>query len=396
MKFQSIRYVASLFILTSLATSCKGSDSGGTAAAPVPSQEAPTKDGAPAETVRTPSAPVRPDEASSNTTCPNDLTNNAVVENYRAIGVQVEVDCAELRESNFYFQYRASDLDETLKILDRTYELFKNWPNRPAKIVIGERAYHSSAKNLIHVPLLNSRPQDLEDYLHDTCLLMDLEITEFNRKVRFSYVSYDFKRLASGEFVDHGAGGLIGYGIAREAIVEGDIARVRKMKGSILRMPFKNVRLTHANQMGSFLVSAWSDSYTLPTEYTDSQLAPYFKYLTRLASVQKSFGAITLSVIVPSYPTLELNQAIAALDVLAAAKGAIEQTGAKSVQVLDSSLTDMHQRFRISKLNDGLQIHNLYGFDNQTQSAAALKTCLEKADFTSRSHYYCDGHGDLW
>lgn len=321
----------------------------------------------------------------------------AVFENYREIGIEIEIDCAATRTSSYFHQYRLSDIGGTLKVLERSHDLFRNWPQRPAKIVIGERAYHSSKNNLIQVPYIESRPQDLEDYLHDTRLLMDLEISEFNRKVRFSYVHYDLARSESGEKLDVGTGNLVGYGPARERIVKDDIARIRKLKASILQMPFKNVRLTHANQMGSFLVSQSSNSYTLPTEYTDEQLAPYFKYLTKLANVQNSFGNIAVSVIVPAYPTLEIERAIQALDALAGAgaKGAIEKLGVKAVHVSDINGYDMHRRFRVSKLNGRLTIDNLYGHDGTVQTAAQLKICLEKADFETTSTYFCDGRGTL-
>lgn len=327
--------------------------------------------------------------------CPGRLIDEAVFTNYRAIGMDIEIDCAAMRTSNYFYSYRLSEIGETLKVLERSLDLFKQWPLRPAKIVIGERAYHSSKDNLIQVPFISSRPQDLEDYLHDTRLLMDLEITDFNREVRFSYATYDLARKANGDKIDVGTGGLIGYGIAREQIVKDDIARARRLKSSIQKMPFKNVRLTHANQMGSFMVSQWSEAYTLPTEYTDAQLAPYFKYLAKLVSVQKTFGNIAVSVTVPSYPTLEIERAIQSLDVLAATKSALEKLGVKAVHVPDVSLSDIHGRFRVSKRNNVLTIDSLYGYDGKIQSAAQLEACLKKAELETTPTYYCDGRGAL-
>lgn len=397
MKTRSLFCSSILATVMSLAVGCNGggSSGGSTAKEPVPTSSSMTSDDGSTAT-DTSATDVAPEVTQA--ACPGGLVDEAVFKNYKAIGIEVEVDCAAMGTSNYFYHYRLSDLGETLKVLERSLDLFKQWPQRPAKIVIGERAYHSSKDNLIQVPYVVSRPQDLEDYLHDTRLLMDLEITEFNRNVRFSYVTYDLARNQNGEKFDVGTGSLIGYGAAREQLVKDDIARVRKMKKSIQQMPLRNVRLTHANQMESFIVSQWSESYSLPTEYTDAQLAPYFKYLAKLANVQKSFGAIEVSVIVPVYPALEIERAIQALDVLAGtkvAKVAFEKRGVKSVHVSDISLSDMHRRFRVSKRNNGLTIDNLYGYDGKIQTAAQLADCLEKADFDTAPTYFCDGRGAL-
>lgn len=399
MKTRSLFCSSILAVIVSFTIGCNGDGSAGGSPATepaAPSSPTASEQGS-TVTTRASTLTTATDGApeASQETCPGRLVDDAVFKNYRAIGMEIEVDCAGMRTSNYFYSYRLSDVGETLKVLEQSLDLFEQWPQRPAKIVIGERAYHSSKDNLIQVPYVVSRPQDLENYLRDTRLLMDLEITEFNRDVRFSYVSYDLARNANGEMFDVGTGSLIGYGASREQIVKDDIARARKLKKSIQQTPFKNVRLTHANQMGSFIVSQWSDAYTLPTEYTDAQLAPYFKYLAKLASVQKAFGATEISVIVPSYPALEIERAIQSLDVLAAAKGAIEKQGVKAVHVSDVSLSDMHRRFRVSKRNNVLTIDNLYGYDGKIQTAGQLEACLEKADLETSPTYYCDGRGAL-
>ncbi len=387
------------FAFAGLLVGCKGSDSNSAPKVQAPATtEAPrpVPTTVPATTTASSAAenPNEADEASETTaSCPGDIAKEPVFENYRSIGVALEIDCAGIITSSYLREYQTTDIAGTLKVLDRSFDLFKDWPNRPAKIVIGDRAFHSSKNDLIHVPYIVSREQDLEDYLHDTRLLMDAEISDFNRAVRLSYVDYKLTKQANGTKLDAGTGALFGYGKAREQIVKDDIARVRKLKKSILQMPFKNVRITHANEMGSFLISQRSESYTLPTEYSDQQLAPYFRYIVKLAQVQKSFEPIAISVIVPAYPTLEVHRAIQALDVLAGAKSTIEKLGVKTVQVLDINISDMRRRFRVSKRNSALIIDNLYGYDGKIQSSAMLAACLDKADLETVSIYYCDGRG---
>jgi hypothetical protein len=379
--------ITTFTVLASFTTGCHDSDSEPSKAAVPERTSNPAPSGAQTATETSREAAVE--------SCPGDWAKEAVFESYKAIGVAIEIDCAALQTSNYFYQFRLSDARDTFKVLERNLEMFKNWPQRPPKIVLGERAYHSSKNNLIQVPFAVSRPQDLEDYLQDTRLLMDLEINDFNGEIRFSYVDYSLAHRPDGEPQDVGTGALVGYGAAREQLVKDDIARIRKLKTWIQKAPFKNVRVTHANQMGSFMVSRWSDSYTLPTESTDSELALYFKYLTKLANVQKSFRDITVSVIVPAYPALEIERALQALEVLAGAKKAIEKLGVKSVHVSDTNISDIRRRFRVSKRNSGLTIDNLYKDGQKIQSAQQLTACLETADLDTTSAYFCDGRGDL-
>lgn len=388
-EFRNVIFFASGTFVLGLALGCSGSAGKGS--------------GAPAATVASGDAPQsgeRQIEAppkssdSEEALCPGGLINDPLFRQYREIGITIEIDCPALIGSNSRgYQYKPSDLAETLKVLDRSYALFREWPNRPAKIVIGESAYHSSKNNLIQIPFAISRPHDLEDYLHDTRFLMDLEISEFGRDIRISYVHYHFARQGDGALVERGTEDVLGYGVEREELVKGDIARVKKLSRFIKKMPYKNVRLTHANRMGSFIVSRWNDSYTLPTEYSDEQLMPYFKYLNRLSQIQKMFGEITVTVSVPAYSGLKIGLAIQALDILASVKGTIEGLKVKSVYVPEADLNTIQRRFAIERRNNSLTIENLFNYDEKPHTAAQLKACLEKASFEVQSTYYCDGLG---
>lgn len=401
MRTHSTFFVIAVALVANLTVGCTGSDGGSGSSTPATRPSvAPSTEEKPEPKVTTPYAAPAPAAAvtappPASDECPGDLANDAVFANYRAIGVEIQIDCVGMRTSR-YFQYsRPSEIAGTLRVLDRTLELFKTWPQRPAKIVIGEATYHSSKDNTIYLPYLAARQEDLESYLHDTRLLMDLEINEFNREVRFSYVDYKLARKATGEVIEMGTGAVLGYGPSREEIVKRDIERARKLKNLISQSPYKNVRLTHANQFGSFNVYAWDDSYTLPTEYTDAQLAPYFKYLTKLSKAQKAYGEIKVVVLVPVYPALEIDRALVAVDTVAGARESIQALGAKSVFVSDNNVADLHRRFSVKMTNGGLRVDNLYGTEGKVKSASELKTCIAKADFTKSPVYYCDGRGDL-
>lgn len=394
-------------ITIGLLTGCNGGDAGSSTdmshkAEPVQptSSSPPTAPPAPSTSQPSPVASSQaPNTATAQAaaveTCPWDLKNDAVFANYRSIGVEIQVDCEGIEKSNAYSHPQASDFTETLKVLERTFGDFKNWSRRPTKIVLGYRGFHSSKDNLIQLPYYVSRPSDLEDYLHDTRLLMDLEIADFNRQVRFSYMDYDMGRRSDGEMFNAGGGHLMGYGVERASIVKSDIARARTLKKQILQAPHKNVRLTHANQFGSFLVDSFDDAYTLPTEYSDAQLAPYFKYLAKLATVQKSFGEVKVVVHVPAYPALKIESAIRALDILEGSREVIAKLGVRAVRVTDPNLAALQFRFRVSKNIDVLTVENLYDSEGKSHSATELNSCIQKANLKSGMGYFCDGLGDL-
>lgn len=364
-----------LLILASLLAACNSKKPGGASA----------------------SSPVQPQAAQSGpasvpapvASCPWDLGSREVTQRYGNLGIELSVDCNEMRMG---VKIQVNDLVEPLKQLDRVFDVFEKSKYRPKEIRLGWAFFHSTKDQSIHLPLSFSTG-DFQGILENLLTLMDFENKEFGQKIRFTLEDYAVGRNQAGEIVELGGGTLVAF--------DGDhlkksLSIVKKYKTQILALQnaYPNVRIFFGNQFGYFIVKNDTRSYYFAPEVEDRHQRAYFDWLKKYQALRASYGEIGIVVQAIGYPDINFVNFNKMIQVANEIKNAVFRMNPRPRAVIigREPTPEIFSGVTIGYSNGILRFPNVYGFEGRVKTSAELKKCLANLD-PAKIALRCDSHG---
>jgi hypothetical protein len=193
-----------------------------------------------------------------------------VVSAYERLGIELQLDCTPNAAFNAVL-YGQVDVDKALEELDQSIVVVKDLSEKPSVIRFGEKYLHDSKKNLLQLAVSNQGRSGLSRHIEVTMQLMNLERTEFNSKIRFSYSKSKKAQYDSGETLDIGSSEDW---VPEQKTVDKDIASLRKFKEQILAQSnrFPDVYLYHGNDFFNYEIDEQNKSYAFSSANDDNNL----------------------------------------------------------------------------------------------------------------------------